>query len=322
MLIKRLVLALISLATVPLSTPALANDNGGPLLVTTYRPPARATTFREQLTIPTTIYPPGTSLGQLLSDNPPARIPILPLDTKWTGSVPAANRKLANCIELTTGWDGGMGIVIGTIQNRCYLSLRIRASYGFRTGTGPCTAIDRMDGVMLPAIGRRVIRWQGSDDKSQTACIASIDMLGIPAWPIETARSARQWLIGQVSNSAINRLILWDKGGDTKEAGSGMGKVRSVSGGELCELGIGASQFGPLNNGTEERQLTIRWADVARVEDISSNGSVSLTFKNAVGHEAWEFDFLNFNAALPSTGFDGTLAMSALSEYCRAAEAL
>jgi hypothetical protein len=318
-LMKRLMLALVALV---IATPALANEGGAPLLLTVYRPPARAATPREQLTVPTTMTPPGTSLGDLLSDHPPANIPVPALDTRWASTVPAANRKLANCLALTTEWNADLGVVSGSLENRCDLSLRIRATYGFRNGKGACEPIDRADGVLMPGFGRRKVSWQGSDDRSQIACIATIEQFGVPQWSAEQARAAQAWLITEARGGFMSRFEVYDKDGATRAAGSGEGKITAAQGDQPCELNLSSPDFARTGDTAAARQFTIHWADVARVQDVSYNWFVMLVFKDAIGSEGWSLNFNNFLAGLPATGFDGTVAASILSEYCRAAEVL
>lgn len=323
-------LAALALAMMATASPAQAGSGATSQLLTLYHPDARAPTVRERLIIPTMSQaeaeaqfekdPAGSLFAGVGPTNPDSPVQV-PIAVEWARTVPATNRGLLNCIALSRSWNADLRAVTGTIENMCRISIRIRGSYGFRSANGKCMPVDRMDGVLMPAFGRKPLAWQGSDDKTQVPCIAQIEIFGVPKWPVEVVRQARGWLQDEINDGKAQDFNVFDEKGNTDAEGSGSGNVTSSESNDLCVLTLVSPNFGAYKQPTAAAKLTIHWANVSRVEDLSYNLIARIVFKDAVGHQAWQLGFSDFNDHLSSTGFDGTVAMSMLSEYCRAADA-
>lgn len=310
-----------AIIAMPLAGPLLGQDLAPPQLKTEDLPAARGPTSGERGIIP----PLPTaedrersmSLANALRDGPPLPPPPPPPAVKWSSAVPPANRVLERCIFARTDWNADIRAVTGVLDNVCNMSLRIHGSYGLYMPKGRCIEAGRIDGVLLPPLGRKKITWNGSDNRAQKACIVSIELLGVPQWSVTAARAARAWLLSEASGRHLTSIMALSHGEHKVQSGP----VNSATSNDLCVLTLTSSSFGPYGGPMKSYTLAIRWSAVAGVEDVGYNGFTRVHFEDGNGNSMWDIQFDNFGSSLASTGYDPTVAATVLSEYCRAADA-
>jgi hypothetical protein len=280
--------------------------------------PGRAPTASELLNIvPKPDDGTGSSLNALLSAALGGRAPAPLPRIKWGRTVTAADRALERCVAAVTDWDANMHAVTGTLQNRCNMSIRIQGSYGFSRVGGPCVVVDKINGVLLPPLGLQKLVWRGSDERAQQACIAAIDTLGVPRWPVELARTARDWIVAKYNGGGTANITEFTE----PSRGFGRGTIKTATSDDLCVLTLTSPDYRANDGPPKTRTFSIRWADVMGVADVGYNGFIDLRFVDAgKGTIDWDLGFDHFYGTAAGEVYPTTAAV-VLSEYCRAAEA-